>query len=802
MKIRGLLRKALLYTLIVLVVILTTLFFYVRSTAPDYDGTAKIPGLHKVVTILYDHYGIPHIQAENEEDAYFALGYAQAKDRLFQMDMLRRLTSGRLSELLGQDLVEVDKLMRTLSIYEKARLSAKKYMSGSDEPYQKAVLAYLKGVNHYLHHEKLPLEYTLIGIPKEDFTPEDIYSIINYMSLTFSYATKDDALTAYIGKKLGQPYLGDLKLADDPELSKKLAKDTLKTPEISMLSKLSAKLQQYGIPLWWGSNSWVIGPQKSKSGKVLFANDTHIDYGQPATWYEAHISFPGTDFYGHHLPLVPFGVLGHNRSIAWGLTIFPFDNVNYYQETIHPDDPGKVMYKNQWEDLIKREEIIRVKGSDDVKMTVYSTKHGPIVNDVDPNIAYLSDAPVSLFWTVLEFESQTMQAMYSMNKAENIEAFSAAMPMLDVVGLYVNYGDKDGNYAWWATGKLPVFREGLNRSVLLDGASGKDEIIRYLEFEEHPHNINAPEGYVATANNDPVLSGSHFVPGNYIQSHRIERIHEILSKAGKVDLEDMKALQLDVMAPPYYDMASMMLGMISRNELDDDFQKEVFDTLKAWQGSYETDQAGPVILEKMIHYITNNCMEDELGSKMIRLIDYSYMFRRSLEYLFYNDGSVWWDDIGTPQKETRRDIFVRSFKMTADELKDQLGSKVSKWQWGDVHKVSFKHAAGEKWPLNKLFNVGPYSIPGGNSTLSKMEYKFTGEKVHQVISGPTVRILIDFKDPGKGLNINPTGQSGNFVSRHYRDQTKMFVEGKYRGMLMDQEDIQKVLKHTFKLIPD
>ncbi|HAQ38537.1 MAG TPA: hypothetical protein DCQ58_08520 [Saprospirales bacterium] len=801
MKFRGFLRKILLAVLILLVAGLAVMYFYVRSTAPDYDGEVKIKGLKEEVKVQYDTYGIPHIEAANEADAYFALGYVQAQDRLFQMDMLRRLTSGRLAEILGPDLVEVDKLMRTLSIYEKAKLSAKKYMSGNDEPYQKAVLAYLQGVNHYLHHGKLPLEYTLIKIPKQDFTPEDIYSIINYMSLTFSYATKDDALTAYIGKKLGSEYLKDLKLTDDPELSKTLDISAGKQPALSMLSKLAGTLQKLGIPLWWGSNSWVIGPQKTKSGKVIFANDTHIDYGQPATWFEAHIKYPGVDFYGHHLPLIPFGVLGHNRSIAWGLTIFPYDNVNYYKEILHPEDPSKVMFKNEWIDLTRRDEIIKVKDNPDIKYSVLTTSHGPIMNDVDPNIAFLSEEPVSLFWTVLEFESKTLQAMYAMNRAENIDAFSTALPMLDVVGLYVNYGDKDGNYAWWATGKLPVFREGLNRAVLLDGSTGKDEVIRYLDFKEHPKNINAREGYVATANNDPVLSGSHFVPGNYVQSHRIDRINEVLSQEGQWDINKVKALQLDVMSPKYEQMAKMMLELITKNELKDEYYHEVYDSLFAWKGSYETDQSGPVILDKLIYHITDISMQDELGPEMMKLVDHSYMLRRSLEYLYYNDKAVWWDDINTPSKETRMDVFKKAFLKTADELKEQLGSNVSAWKWGDVHKVSFKHAVGEKWPMNKFFNVGSYPIPGGNNTLSKMEFRFSGEKIHEVLSGPTVRILIDFDEVGKGLNINPTGQSGNFVSKYYRDQTKMFVDGKYRGMLMDNEDIRRNLTHTLMLIP-
>ena len=785
---------------LVLVLVLAG-YVLLKSTAIRYDGEQALPGLSNEVLVRYDAYGIPHIQASSETDAFYALGWVQAQDRLFQMDLLRRLTSGRLAEAFGPELIETDRLIRTLGLKAKARATAALHFADGSKPFVLATRAYLEGVNRYMAEGKLPLEYRLTGLEREVFTEEDIYAIINYMSLGFSYTIKEDALTSYIRTRLGPEYLNSWKLSLFPEKA-----DTLYAPrnageDISAWIGQEDALAGLGIGKWWGSNAWVVGPERSESGKVLFANDTHMEYGQPSVWYEAQLSYPGMDFYGHFLPLVPFGVLGHNRELAWGLTIFPSDNVNYYKEQLHPEDSTLVRFTGQWEKIAERKETIQVKGQEPVELSVRSTRHGPIMNDVDPFLKWITEDPVSLWWTVFQFESQALEGMYEMNHSHNLEEFQEALRKLDVVGLYVNYGDAMGNIAWWGTGKIPVLRDSLDGTQLLDGSSGRDEVIRYLDFSENPHVINPAEGFIATANNDPVLSGGHFVQGNYLHPSRIERIRHLLESKEMWKLEDFKAMHQDNYLA---DAAGIVELVLSATEGTDSvpMASEIRMLLQNWDGRYEAASAAPLVYEKLLYHLTEKMFSDELGEIFMPLMYRSFLYKRSYGALFADQDIPWWDDISTETKEHRDDLMRASFYSALQDLEDQYGPDPSKWKWNKRHTLRFGHALGQKKPLDRLFDVGPFPMPGGENVLNKMEYLISKGPDYPIVSGPTCRVLIDFADPvNDGWNINPTGQSGNVASPYYKDQVTLFVKGEYRKMLMNWEEIEQTKAHVLKLNP-
>jgi len=305
----------------------------------------ELQGLKETVEIIYDDFGVPHIYAKNAEDAYFALGYAQAQERLFQMEMIRRATSGRLSEVLGESLLPTDKIMLTLSIRRAAERSAKKAFEKTDSEYQKQSLAYLDGINSFIDQGNLPIEFTLIGFEPEHFTPEDIYTAIGYMSLSFATAISLDPMMTNIYKKLGDKYL--IYFSMDSLSNAKLYNEEAQDILSEALSPL--ELQDYlPIPIWEGSNNWVMSKERSKSGKVLLANDTHIAYSQPAVWYEAHINYPGFEMFGYYLAGVPFALIGHNNNIGWGLTIFPFDNMDLYREKVNPQNPNQYWHNGNW----------------------------------------------------------------------------------------------------------------------------------------------------------------------------------------------------------------------------------------------------------------------------------------------------------------------------------------------------------------------------------------------------------------------------------------------------------------------
>ena len=305
--------KRILLSLIAIILLIAIIgYFYLQNTKPTYSGELTLSGLKEPVKVLYDDYGVPHIYAQHEEDAYLALGFVHAQDRLFQMEMIRRAAGGRLSEILGPDLLKTDKLFRTLGINKFAREHAEKYLSADTAAFQKAAHAYQKGINQFIKTGKTPLEFTIIGIPKEEFKAEDIYLAAGFIAFGFAEGLRVDPVLEKIRNELGEEYLKDIAVQTPSNAVKiKNFSGPIKNNAAdSMISFVSDALDKIPVPLWQGSNGLVIGGDRTASGFPILANDTHIGFAQPAVWYEAQIEYPGFRFYGHHIAGIPFGMLG------------------------------------------------------------------------------------------------------------------------------------------------------------------------------------------------------------------------------------------------------------------------------------------------------------------------------------------------------------------------------------------------------------------------------------------------------------------------------------------------------------
>jgi len=307
-----------------------------RSLVPDYSGELELEGLQEEVEVYFDDFGIPHIYAQNEDDLYLAFGYLHAQERLWQMDLLRRIAPGRLSEFFGTEMLEIDKFFRTLSIDEYSTKMAKQLQGQEDSPVLKLSEQYLKGINLFVEKGYTPIEYTLAGVEKSAFELKDIYNVIGYMSFSFAHAHKLDPWATAMMDKLGPDYLKDLSLSVDPNTT--LIKNY---PNAEAYMALSTHTQQLlkdlPVPKWLGSNSWVISPERTTTGSVLFANDPHIDYAAPSVWYEAHLNSPNTEVYGYFVAGLPFGLLVHNQQLAMGLTMFENDDIDFFEEQIDPN---------------------------------------------------------------------------------------------------------------------------------------------------------------------------------------------------------------------------------------------------------------------------------------------------------------------------------------------------------------------------------------------------------------------------------------------------------------------------------
>ena len=770
-------------------------YFYMQSFHPQYEGSIKLSQLEKEVEVYFDEYGVPHIYAQSEEDAYLALGYVHAQDRLYQMEMMRRVGNGTLSEILGEELVKTDRLFRTIGIKESAKKGAAIFQKIADKsPMKKAALAYLTGINTYIKQGKLPIEYSILGFSARPFTIEDCYAIYGYMAFSFAQAFRTDPLLVRIHQKYGPNYLQDLDVHWHPDAQKiPVFKSPSPTKEVlSDAFDIDDLFESLPVAPWIGSNSWVIGPSKTKNGKVLFSNDTHIKFAQPSVWYEAHLEYPEGSHYGNYLAAVPFPPLGHNRHHAIGLTMLENDDIDFYIEKPNPDNPNQVWFVDKWEDMDIRQETIKVKGAEDVVFEVKTTRHGPIVNEALEDLARTTEQPLAMWWTYHKFDLQNLQASYRMLQAQSMEEVEDAIALGHAPGLNVMYGDVEGNIAWWTMGKLHRRPAHVNSKLFLDGASGKDEPIAWLDFKDNPSAVNPPSGFVYSANNQPDTSGGMLLPGYYIPEDRAQRIVDILNSDKKWDLEGAKEMINDVQSPIAPEIAKEIVAIAEQLPDLNEQEKKALALLKNWDGSHQVSDIVPTIYTKLMVLWVSKTFKDELGEEDYEAFLQTHLIKRTLPLLIKKEHSRWWDNVQTENiQESRTDIIQASFRQAIADLEQQLGKDMQQWQWEKVHTIEHPHPLGQVAALRPLLNVGPLAVKGSIETLNNMMFHYTENGLYEVYAGPAKRRIVDFGDVDHSISVLPTGQSGNPMSKHYNDQAELFVKGEFRVQQMNKEEIVK-----------
>jgi penicillin amidase len=773
------LKSVLLVVVLLVILISGGVYIWIMSGKPQIDGKASIPGLKQPVTVLFDAYGVPHIKAENMQDAYTALGYVHAQDRLFQMEMLRRLASGRLAEVLGPDLLKVDKLFRTLGIKQFAAENAKQFLGADTAEYQQAALAYLNGVNAFVAKGKKPIEFSIIGIPMQSFTREDIFLVAGYMAFSFAEAIRVDPTF----QKINEQYPGYLEAAfgvrADIVRSTNRNKSWLQANRFSekFSTELHTALSKIPVPLMIGSNGWVIAGSKTKSGKPILANDTHIGFAQPAVWYEAQLEYPGYNFYGHHIAGIPFGVLGNNDFCAWGITMFENDDMDFYQETIHPDSANLVKHGMKWEPLVSRTEIIKVSGKPDVLFNVTESTHGPIINGVLEGVDSVH-APVALWWSALKRPATLIKSFYELNHANTFQSARNAVSEISAPGLNIIYADTTGTIAWWAAASLPIRNERLNDLARFfhDGASGLDDHLEYYPFEKNPQAVNPPWGYIHTGNNQPDSVNGVIYPGYYYPRDRAGRIEQLLKEKNNWTMEEAAAMQLDHKSITAPETSATIAAVIGEGELAE--------ILRNWDGNHGLKDAGPAVYYNMLSQIIYGAMADEIGAAALKDLLGSSVMRNSFNLFLANDSTGWWDNIQTPEKETRKEIFLHAAERTEALLKEKCGPNPADWQWGKIHYLKHNHPLGAIKLFDGIFSVGSFPVTGGNEVINNLMFDLDTTGVFPVLAGPALRKVSDLSDLSKGITVSPTGQSGVLGSSFYKDEAKMYAEGKTRPMLM------------------
>ncbi|SHH46857.1 penicillin acylase family protein [Flavobacterium johnsoniae] len=786
-------KKFLLVLLVLIVVLAIALFAYIFHLKPKYEGELQLKNLEKETTVYFDEYGVPHIYADSEKDAMTALGYVHAQERLWQMELLRRIAPGKLSEIFGSVALKNDKFFAGIGI-EEASAKAIAKLDKNSESY-KFTQAYLDGINQYLEEGTTPIEFTLVGVKKEKFTIKDVYNIFGYMSFSFAMAQKTDPLLTDIKNKYGVEYLKDLGIEGEFNTTQiKSSKENIE--DYTAVSKsITALLDKSPIPPFIGSNSWVAGPHKTKSGKVIFANDPHIGFSQPATWYEAHIVTPKHELYGCYLAGTPFPLLAHNRDYAYGLTMFENDDIDFYQEKNKIGDSNQYQTPEGFAKYEIRKKTIKIKDTSDVVLTVKSSRHGPIMNDLLDRLDRKN--PIAMLWTYTNQPIQILDAAYGLSHAKNRDEFKKAVSLIAAPGLNVMYGDAKGNVGWWASGKLYKHDKGVNTHLILDGSSGKDDIKEYLDFSKNPSAENPEWGYVYSANNQPEAIDGFLYPGYYLPEDRAKRISGLMDAKSDWDKEAFGKMIYDNTSDVSVETVQNLISNIDPNALSVS-EKEAVNVLKSWKGTNNLEDVAPTIYNKWVYLYLKNTFEDEMGEDNFNMFLGVSVGKQVVANQIKNENSVWWDNIKTKNiKETRKDIVSKSFHEAFSDLQKQLGNTIADWKWGEVHTVEYEHPLGKVAALRGLFNVGPFASPGSNEVINNLFFGFTNEGKYYVKGGPSTRRIVDFSDIENSWSILPTGQSGNPFSKHYSDQAEMYNTGKFRKMKLNKEEI---IKTSTKLV--
>ncbi len=769
---------------VLIVVFILSSWLLSRNLRPKYSGSQTLNNLVETVEVYYDDYGVPHIYAQDELDARRALGYVHAQDRLWQMELIRRIAAGRLSELFGEKLVRNDKFFSSLGIEEAAEKTIKNLDTTTDA--YKLSMAYLDGVNQFIKEGPTPIEFYLVGLEKEEYTLKDVYNVIGYMGFSFAAAHKTEPVLTEIKEKLGADYLVELEIYIDSTTT--LIKNEKNPVFESRLAEAVTKIYD-ALPIspFIGSNSWVIGPEKTKNGKVIFANDPHIAFAQPAVWYQSHIVTPDYEIYGYNLALTPFPLLGHNRNYAYGLTMFANDDIDFYFEENNPENEDQYLTPDGPKNYDIYKKSIRVKDGETISYDLRVSKHGPVVNDVIEQIK--DERPIAMDWVYTNFENKMLDVAYQMSHANSLTEFQEAAKMIHAPGLNVMYGDAENNIAWFASGKLHKFKNGTNSKLILNGNSSDDEK-EYLDFEDNPQAINPSWNYVYSANNQPDSIAGILYPGYYQPEDRAKRIANLLEAKNDFTKEDVMQMINDV-------TSSMTPVMVERafagfdESVFSEKEQEALRILKAWDGNYNLESVAPTIYNRFLYEWLENTYLDEMGETFYIYLNTSQQKKVAANQMA-RESSVWWDDITTTdEKETKNDIVAKSLKEALVFLEKQLGSDINSWNWSRVHTIEHQHPMGQVKSLRSYFNVGPFEINGGKEVINNLSFNLDSTGYYKVRSGPSTRRVIDFSNIEGSMSISPTGQSGNPLSDHYKDQAQKFVDGEFVPMLLNKETIQK-----------
>lgn len=791
------LKRILAGLLIVIVLLIIAGFFilnYIKKAAiPDYSKDIKLNELSGEVNVLRDSLGIPHIYANSESDLYKAVGFAMAQDRLWQMDLLRRVTQGRLSEILGAKMTETDLLMRSLRIQEKSE----KIIAGASPEIINALEAFSDGVNQYITRYPLPPEFKVLGYHPELWQAVHSINLIGYMSWDLTSGWGTEFFLNQLKGKVSDEQIQDLIPA--AENHKTAIFRDFHSPQINFgetILSAGINLEELGAQVFYGSNNWAVSGKKSKTGLPLLANDMHLGLMSPGIWYQMHQNVEGKlNVTGLVLPGQPFVIAGHNDSIAWGMTNVMVDDLDFYAEKLN-EDSTKYLLDGEWKDLLIKTEIIKTKEGEDIEKTLKFTHRGPIVNEFKKG----AETPLSIHWLGNEMSSE-IRSVFLLNRAKNWTDFRDAVKTFKSVSQNIVYADAAGNIGLQCSAGVPI-RAG-NGIQIYPGDSSKYDWTGLVPFEELPFEFNPERGYVSSANNKTAPDDyPYYISYWYATSDRIDRIREMLEEKELLGIEDIKAMHSDVKSKKAEQFTPVFISSVKNATDLNETEKEAFTSLENWHYELTRESTAAAIFEVLFRKVCENLIKDDLSPEFFTgLKGQRILLENLMMNILPEKSSGWIDDKTTSETENYDEIIIRSFKETVADLTIKNGKKKEIENWGKIHTFTIGHPLGVVSILDKALhlNRGPFEMPGSYHTVCPYSYSYNN--LYNVNHGASHRHIFNVNNWDASETVIPTGTSGIPASDFYLNQTEMYINNRYHADPFSKTEVEKAAKYKMKILP-
>ena len=775
-----------------LVVVAAAAGFYLFYRAmPAYSGAAALPGLTAETRVWRDAYGVPHVFAPSLDDAARAVGYLHASERLFQMEIQRRAGQGRIAEILGPDFVGVDRFIRTLDFHSLAESSFKAL-----SPWAQARLqAYADGVNAFLetHKDALPPEFLILGDKPEPWRPADTLVSGKLMSLDLSVNYKLEALRAHLQQKLSPEqarWLFPMPQADWPVTTSPVAG--------ASHAELDGPADPLGALRPWrrgASNEWVVSGSRTVTGKPILANDPHLEIGAPILWYLARIVTPEGSMKGATVPGFPGVLIGQNDRIAWGVTNACTTVQQLFVETIDPANADQYLTPDGPKPFATRDETIHVKGAADVALRVRATRHGPVLSDVDADLAALAGPgkAMALAYTGLGAEDTSAESFLSLDAAHNWDEFLAALRLDQAPTFNFVYADVSGDIGFISAGLVPLRKSG-DGLAPADGASGEMDWIGTIPFEQWPQLHNPQAGFAFNANNAVFTDDRQALFGRDCEeAFRARRIQQFFDAIDKHSLDASAAMQADHLSLA----AKELLPFLKRATPSDERARQALALLAGWDGVMDKDRAEPLIFTAFMAALHRIMLVDKLGLSMSEKGPFAATTLISL----MRDHPSWCDKPGEPDPDCRATLARALDEGLALAVKRD-GADMSQWKWGHEHIALLQHQVYSRIPL--LDRLSDLSTPssGGFYTLDRGGgFEAPADQPFARTQGAGFRGVYDLADPDKSRFVIATGESGHIFSPHYRDLAALWIDGKSITLAGSEDDLRRAGAQEFVFTP-